>query len=201
MYLDHWQPETGNPRGRFTFNTGTTALSGGQAANLYNAYAAFMLGAVGEVNKSVQNELMTAREWQHALFFRDRWSVNEKLTLDLGVRWEYYPIMTRVDGRGLDRLDLPSLDVLVAGRGSNPQSNGMNASLDNFAPRVGGIYRFTEKSVLRSGYGLTFNAQPWARAVRGDNDYPVTICVDVPFRKLIRVLQPAPPGDSPDCRS
>ena len=180
MYLDHWQPETGNPRGRFTFNTGTTALSGGQAGNLYNAYAAFMLGAVGEVNKSVQNELMTAREWQHALFFRDRWSVNEKLTLDLGVRWEYYPIMTRVDGRGLDRLDLPSLDVLVAGRGSNPQSNGMTASLDNFAPRVGGIYRFTEKSVLRSGYGLTFNAQPWARAVRGDNDYPVTIASTFP---------------------
>ena len=84
MYLDHWQPETGNPRGRFTFNTGTTALSGGQAGNLYNRYAAFMLGATGEINKSVQNELMTAREWQHALFFRDRWSVNEKLTLDLG---------------------------------------------------------------------------------------------------------------------
>jgi Carboxypeptidase regulatory-like domain/TonB dependent receptor-like, beta-barrel len=180
IYLDHWQPETGNPRGRFTFNTGTTALSGGQAGNFYNAYAAFMLGAVGEVNKSVQNELMTAREWQHALFFRDRWSVNEKLTLDLGVRWEYYPIMTRVDGRGLDRLDLPSLDVLVAGRGNNPQTNGMKASLDNFAPRVGGIYRFTEKSVLRSGYGLTYNAQPWARAVRGDNDYPVTIASTFP---------------------
>ena len=56
----------------------------------------------------------------------------------------------------------------------------MTASLDNFAPRVGGIYRFTEKSVLRSGYGLTFNAQPWARAVRGDNDYPVTIASTFP---------------------
>ena len=29
--------------------------------------------------------------------------------------------------------------------------------------------------MFRTGYGLTYNAQPWARAVRGDNDYPVTI--------------------------
>ena len=107
--------------------------------------------------------------------------------------------MTRVDGRGLDRLDLPSLDVLVAGRGNNPQTNGMNASLDNFAPRVGGIYRFTEKSVLRSGYGLTFNAQPWARAVRGDNDYPVTIASTFPSANSFGTTA-APTGDSPDSR-
>jgi outer membrane receptor protein involved in Fe transport len=64
-----------------------------------------MLGLVGNVNKSVQNELMTAREWQHAFFVRDRWNVNSKLTLDLGMRYELYPIMTRANGRGLDRLD------------------------------------------------------------------------------------------------
>ena len=52
--------------------------------------------------------------------------------------------MHRADGRGLDRLDLDNpdfnrrLDVLVAGRGNNPQNNGMTAGLDNFAPRVGG---------------------------------------------------------------
>jgi hypothetical protein len=51
----------------------------------------------------------------------------------------------------------------------------MSASLGNFAPRVGGIYRINDKTVFRTGYGLTYNATPWARAVRGDNDYPVTI--------------------------
>ena len=29
FYLDHWQPETGNPRGQFDFNGDTTALNGG----------------------------------------------------------------------------------------------------------------------------------------------------------------------------
>ena len=175
MYLDHWQPETGNPRGNFTFNGNTTGINGGQTTNFYNQYAAFLLGLVGTSNKSVQNELMTAREWQHALFFRDRWSATSKLTFDLGLRYEIYPIMHRADGRGLDRLDLSTLEVLVAGRGNNPQNNGMSTSWNNFAPRVGAVYRFTDKTVFRTGYGLTYNAQPWARAVRGDNDYPVTI--------------------------
>ena len=76
LYLDHWQPETGNPRGRFNFNGNTTGLRGGQTTNFYNQYASFLLGLVGNANKSVQNELMTSREWQHALYIRDRWNVN-----------------------------------------------------------------------------------------------------------------------------
>ena len=175
MYLDHWQPETGNPRGNFSFNGNTTGLRGGQTTNFYNQYASFLLGLVGSVNKSVQNELMTAREWQHALFVRDRWNVGSRLTLDLGLRWEYYPIMHRADGRGVDRLDLDTLEVLIAGRGGNDQNSGMHAGLNNFAPRLGGIFRLNDKTVFRTGYGITYNAVPWARAVRGDNDYPVTI--------------------------
>jgi Carboxypeptidase regulatory-like domain len=181
LYLDHWQPETGNPRGQFQFLANTTGLRGGQTANFYNAFASFLLGQVGIANKSVQNELMTSREWQHALYFRDRWTPNARVTLDIGLRWELYPIMHRADGRGLDRLDLSNpdfnrrLDVLVAGRGSNPQTNGMSAGLNNFAPRVGGVYRLDDNTVFRAGYGLTYNASAWARAVRGDNDYPVTV--------------------------
>jgi hypothetical protein len=175
LYLDHWQPETGNPRGRFTFNANTTGLRGGQTTNFYNQWASLMLGLVGVANKSLQNELMTAREWQHALYFRDRWTPTDKLTLDLGVRWEYYPIMRRINGRGIDRVDLATLDVLVAGVGGNDRDSGMQAALDNFAPRLGAVYRMTDKTVLRSGYGITYNAQPWARALRGDNDYPVTV--------------------------
>ncbi len=83
--------------------------------------------------------------------------------------------MRRADGRGLGRLDLDTLEVIVAGRGPNPQTNGMSAGLDNFAPRIGGVYRLNDQTVFRSGYGITYNAQAWARAVRGDNDYPVTI--------------------------
>jgi len=181
FYLDHWQPETGNPRGQFDFNGAVTALNapGAQGNNFYNQFATFMLGYT-QPSKSVQNELMTGREWQHTLYFRDRWTPTAKLTLDLGVRYEIYPIMHRADGRGVDRLDLQTLDVLIAGRGGNDQNNGMKTSFNNFAPRIGGIYRLNDETVIRSGYGITYNATPWARAVRGDNDYPITLAVSFP---------------------
>jgi hypothetical protein len=188
FYLDHWQPETGNPRGQFDFNGATTALNatGAQGNNFYNQFASFLMGYVGTVGKSVQNEVMTAREWQHSFYVRDRWTPTGKLTFDLGLRYELYPIMHRADGRGVDRLDLANpdfnkqLDVLIAGRGDNPQNNGMKMSWNNFAPRLGAIYRLNDVTVLRAGYGLTYNATPWARAVRGDNDYPVTIAGSFP---------------------
>jgi hypothetical protein len=175
LYLDHWQPETDNPRGNFEFSGNLTALNGGTASNFYNQFASLLLGQASAVSKSVQNEVMTGREWQHALFVRDRWTPNSRLTLDLGLRWEYYPVMTRADGRGIDRLDPTNLNVIIAGRGPNSATNGLEASLNNFAPRLGAIFRLNEQTVFRTGYGLTYNAQPWARPMRGDNDYPVTI--------------------------
>jgi hypothetical protein len=48
MYLDHWQPETGNPRGQFDFRANVTELNrathAAQNANFYNQYASFLLG-------------------------------------------------------------------------------------------------------------------------------------------------------------
>ncbi|HXW08072.1 MAG TPA: TonB-dependent receptor [Vicinamibacterales bacterium] len=175
LYLDHWQPESNNPRGNFSFAGNATALRGGQTANFYNTFAAFTMGLTSTVAKSVQNELMTGREWQHALYFRDRWNVNPKLTLDLGLRWEYYPLMTRADGRGLERLDLDTLEMILGGRGGNPKSVGLEAGKDNFAPRVGAIYRLNDNTVFRTGYGITYNAMGWARPMRGDLNYPITI--------------------------
>ena len=94
-------------------------------------------------------ELFTGREWQHAMFFRDRWTVNQKLTLDLGLRWEYYPIMSRAD-RQIEMLDRQTLDVLIGGVGGNPKNMGLVAPKDGFTPRIGAVYRLNDKTVLRS---------------------------------------------------
>ena len=36
---------------------------------------------------------------------------------------------------------------------------GLDAPKDSFAPRVGGVYRLDDKTVLRAGYGLTYDGQ------------------------------------------
>ncbi len=53
---------------------------------------------------------MTARENQIGLYIADRWQVNEKLTLNLGLRYENYPLMTRAN-RGIELLDLTTFNV------------------------------------------------------------------------------------------
>ncbi len=77
----------------------------------------------------------------------------------------------------------------------------MKAALDNFAPRLGAIYRMNEKTVLRTGYGITYNAQPWARALRGDNDYPVTVASTYQNADQFARLCAAGTGDSAARRS
>jgi Carboxypeptidase regulatory-like domain/TonB dependent receptor-like, beta-barrel len=200
LYLDHWQPELDNPRGCFDFTranactpgggvtSGVTALRGGpQTPNFYNFFAQFLLGLPSTVSKSVQYEEMTGREWQHGLYFRDRWTVSGKLTLDLGLRWEYYPIMHRAD-RGIERVDLQTLEVLLGGRGGNPENVGLEASKNNFAPRLGAIYRVDDNTVVRAGYGVTYNPIPWSRPIRGF--YPATIAAQFSGQADINSFQP-----------
>jgi len=178
MQLDYWQPENANPRGSFAFATNATRTfgTGAQTGNFYNQYAAFLLGLVNTAGKSYQYELFTTREWQHALFLRDRWTPSPKLTLDLGLRWEYYPVMTRAD-RDIEMLDLKTLDVLIGGLGGNPKNMGLEAPKDAFAPRVGAVYRLNEKTVLRSGYGLTYDSQALGAqaAFAGFLQYPLAL--------------------------
>jgi hypothetical protein len=178
LYLDHWQPEVDNPRGNFNFNGNATRNFGpGTAApTIYNQYAQFMMGLVTSASKSIQYELMTTREWQHGFFLRDRWNVSDKMTLDLGLRYEYYPLMTRAD-RGIEIVDLnvtgPLPEVVLGGVGGNPDDLGRKVSKGLFAPRVGLVYRINEDTVFRTGYGVTYNPLPFARPLRGF--YPASI--------------------------
>ena len=127
--MDHWQPELGyGPRGWMQGAANATASAdGGQTANIYNGYAAFLLGRMDVAGTSVQNELMTTREWQHNLYARDRWQVNDKLTLDLGLRYEYYPLMQRAD-RGIEKIlgadDLASARDLASTQRVDADSSG-----------------------------------------------------------------------------
>jgi outer membrane receptor protein involved in Fe transport len=188
--LDHWQPEIGvGPRGALTFGGNATTL--GSGANQYHSFAAFLLGTPTSVQKSLQFETMTTREWQLGFFIRDRWQVNRNLTLTLGLRYELYPTMSRAD-RGIELLDidpanptaktiidprtgLRALPVLIGGRGSNPSDVGVGYSKKLFAPRLGLAYRLGDDMVIRAGYGLTYDPMPFGRPLRGF--YPLTIAI------------------------
>jgi hypothetical protein len=172
LRLDHWQPEIGNPRGNFNFGGGLTGTPGYAGVGGWNGYAGFLLGLQSDYGKSVQFEEMTGRENQFGVYVSDRWQVNEKLTLNLGLRFESYPLFSRAD-RGLEVLDLNTFNVALGGVGGNSEDLGLEASKALFAPRLGATYRIDDNTVVRGGFGRTFNPMPWSRPIR--DPYPLVI--------------------------
>jgi len=173
-HLNHWQPEIGNfgPRGGLGFAGGETALNGGAAANYANGYGAFLLGLSDDAEKSLQNILSTGREWQFGWYARDRWQVTRNLTINIGLRYELYPLMTRA-GKGIERLDPSTNLVYLGGRGNVPDDAGISVNKKLFAPRLGIAYRLNDKTVVRAGYGINYDPIPFSRPLRGW--YPLVI--------------------------
>ena len=122
-----------------------------------------------------------------AIYVRDRWQVSRKLTVNLGLRYEYYPLINRGD-RGIERWDPATNIVYFGGLGDTPRDAGITVSHKNFAPRVGLAYRFGEKGVFRAGYGLTWDPLPFGRPLRGL--YPSTLTGSyVSDRQHVRLVQ------------
>ncbi|HRV08449.1 MAG TPA: TonB-dependent receptor, partial [Acidobacteriota bacterium] len=171
--LNHWQPEQGyGPRGGFSFSQNTTALPG-QVVRMQNGWASYLLGYPSYMAKALQWELMTANEWQHAWYVRDRWQVTPKLTLTAGLRYEFYPLVER-DDRPMEYLDLHSIVPCATGECFEVVlDNDTNVSKSLFAPRVGLAYRLTDNDVFRAGYGITYSPLPFARPLRGF--YPLVV--------------------------
>jgi outer membrane receptor protein involved in Fe transport len=172
--LNHIQAEFGSfggVRGGFEFG-GLTTSTPGYIPQIWNELAGFALGLPTVRQKDVQPEEMTAREWQYGFYVNDHWQASSKLTLNLGLRFEAYPLMTRAD-RGIERLDYDTYEVLLGGLGSTPENAGINVKKFYVAPRLGAIYRLTNDTVLRAGYGRTFNPLPWSRPMRGSFPYDI----------------------------
>ncbi len=88
------------------------------------------------------------------MYARDSWQVSSKLTIDYGLRWEYYPIYSH-DHYGAVRFDPATDNIYIGGESGVPWDAGATASKKDFAPRLGAAYRLNDKTVIRSGYGIS----------------------------------------------
>jgi outer membrane receptor protein involved in Fe transport len=177
LKLAHWQPELGGgPRGTIDFNGDVTSLKGGASPGQFNHYAAFLLGETSRMRKAIQHVLATGNEWQFAWYATDRWQVNQRLTVNLGLRWEFYPLMSRAGGKGIERYDPETNLMYLGGRGGVPKNAGIDVSSGLLSPRGGIAYRIDDRTVLRTGFGLNYSPMPFSRPMRGQ--YPITVAFD-----------------------
>jgi hypothetical protein len=141
-------------RGTFDFNGQFTRQIGGTSSA--SALADFALGAPDSVNRNVLTSTFGMRLFTLAPYIQDLWRVNNRLTLQLGLRWE---------------VDAPPYDVHNHWANVNVNTgllevagqNGNGRRLRNFdfntaSPRIGVAYALTSdrKTILRSGFGISY---------------------------------------------
>ena len=145
--------------GTFNFQSVQTQQPGFNA-NTGHAFASFMLGAVNNTARNISPTNPGFRTHTPAFYFSDDWKVNQKLTLNLGLRWEVIGGIYEVAGR------MVNMDPSVANPsvGNIPGSlvwaedqgkkGFQNTNYRQLSPRLGFAYAFSPKLVVRGGYGI-----------------------------------------------
>ncbi len=142
--------------GGFSFNREVTGTVG-TAVNDYNSYASFLLGLPNNMERRTRVVTGYTRTWAHSLYARDKWDVTKRLTLSLGLRWDYFGVPTRLEGQGLEIYDFNTGQLKLCGVGSQPRNCGFSMGKKYFAPRLGMAYRPTDTMVIRAGYGIAWD--------------------------------------------
>ena len=180
------------PHGRFTYSGQYTSVPNGNAAS--TGIAQFVIsptaatapngidndGGASSVSISPLSQEDYRRPY-YATYLQDNWKVTRKLTLTLGLRWEYYQLAE--DHFGAQANFLPGVPfsgaqyLIDARRKNTPlspsflntlQKDGIqlvyssnyalgNAQKTNFAPRIGFAYQVAPNIVFRCGYGIFYD--------------------------------------------
>ncbi len=157
-------PSDSHRAGELTFNGTevglvTQSATGSLSTTPGIGFAAFLLGDVGNFNRYVSTST-DASESQPRLFFygQDSWHPTAKLTVNLGLRYEFIPPESvNAAGNGAT-YNLSNGLMYVFGYGSSVSSHGIQtANYHDFAPRIGVAYQLNEKTVIRAGYGWSYD--------------------------------------------
>ncbi len=166
MFTNFWQPDY--PAGQMEFSPTVTM------ENVFdpdfsqgNSLATLLLGwgAWGHVGTQPP---VADKTKDTGFFVQDDWKVSQRLTLNLGLRYEWSSPFTErfdrlliTDFDGDTGIDVPGLGRI---RGTSilagPDQRTAKADRNNWAPRFGFAYRLTDKTVVRGGVGIYYGFNP-----------------------------------------
>jgi outer membrane receptor protein involved in Fe transport len=179
------------PRGDFRFTPNfTNRYAGTQAGDTTgDGLASMLLGLPVQQRRTVGTANAYLRQHSAAGYLQDDWKLNGRLTLNLGVRYEFtspfydkYDRLSNVSFKGLRTLtalrpeDYGRVDVPVVLAGRNGTPRGLTSSdYNNWAPRFGLAYRPDNagKWVVRLGGGMFYGAQ--------DGEHYGRTSINIPF--------------------
>jgi hypothetical protein len=163
-----------NARGSFVF-TGLFSASD---------FADLLLGLPQQATVQFGPGVERFRSHSADLFVQDDWRVTDKLTVNAGLRYEYFSPLSEAGNR-LVTLDVApgfTAAVPVVAGATGPYSGALADTIVNpfrtgFAPRVGVAWRPKQGTVVRTGYGINYNSsvyQSIAQQLAGQPPFAVT---------------------------
>jgi hypothetical protein len=147
-------PSDSNRTGILNFDANGTSLAGAGGLSL----ATFLLGDVTSFNRFVSTSTDAAERQRRWFFYgQDTWRVTSKLTVNYGLRWEIYdPEYVNAKGNG-GFANLTQGVIRVAGYGDVGLNGNISNTFKAFGPRLGIAYQADTKTVVRLGYGRSFD--------------------------------------------
>jgi hypothetical protein len=140
------------PRGQFTFDGTYTG----------SALADFMLGYVKSDNINPTHTNTDLWDWTQSYFINDDWKVNPRLTVNLGLRYDYYAPYVQSDNRFADVYQNGFVIANIVTPQSSPYGRGLlQQNHKDFGPRFGFAYRpsLWGDWVVRGGYGIYYTPE------------------------------------------
>ncbi len=178
--------DSGNYAGNFTFS-GIETQNPASSSGTGDAFADFLLGYPASVARAYPAENFGGQRWYHQYFAQDDIRVNDRLTLNVGLRYEYSPWMNGYKGQLGTFVPSLSKPIVIEGNGATPDlssqlvapiayqyfgqyiqttaSAGLPYSVSytdklQFAPRFGFAWRpFGESTVFRGGFGIFYEPE------------------------------------------
>ena len=168
-----------NARGTFSFTGYNTSnfSNGFPVAGTGYDFADFLLGLPQTTSVQFGVASNYLRNWVTTGFINDDWRTNAHLTINAGVRYEYFLPQSEKYGHLSDLSFGPGFTSPVVVTGLNPRSlppSLIHSDTHNFSPRVGIAYRpwIQHHLVIRTGYGIFYDGSIYSRMVTHMLDQP-----------------------------
>ena len=145
--VEYFNPQEG--KGYFWIDSGTVNFTGYEVSEL-------LAGGVDTYQIGSQSGFFANIGQEDGLFAQDDWRVNHRLTVNLGLRWDYLSHPYEAHDQQA-AFDVKTGTVMMAGK-SGVSRSILNHHYDSWGPRVGFAYNLdgSGKSVLRGGYGIFY---------------------------------------------
>jgi Carboxypeptidase regulatory-like domain/TonB dependent receptor-like, beta-barrel/TonB-dependent Receptor Plug Domain len=146
---------------RSTITFGTSFVNDPLTNSGGTGLAEVLLGYFNTAARGFLREPYTLQVVEHGMFVQDDFKVNNRLTINAGLRYEIFKAPTEEENR-LANFDFATFRLVYAGEDGTSRSVNKKTHYGNFAPRLGLTYDLTgdARTILRTGFGITYFPDP-----------------------------------------